>query len=368
MKTYKRLYERVCSFENLHAAFRKAAKGKGLRADCAAFSYGRERELLRLQEELQSGTYRHGAYREFTVHDPKLREVKAARFRDRVVHHALCGVIEPIFEARFLPESFACRKGKGTLAALDACRRLVRRFPDGCVLKADVSKFFHTVDHEILLDLLRRKIADEKVMRLCAEILASSEDSRFRGYFPGDDRALSRGSAASGSRRRAADLFALARPTGIPIGNLTSQLFANIYLHELDRFVKMELRHGAYLRYMDDVLIFGPGKRGLWEALSSIEDFLARRLRLRPHPVKRTVSPVRCGVDWVGYRVLPDAVRLRRRNIFRFRARCRRLRALYRAGRISIRSVRDSIASFLGYARQAQAGRLMERLLEREAF
>lgn len=120
------------------------------------------------------------------------------------------------------------------MAALTACRREVRRFPRGYVLKADVSKFFHTVDHRVLLDLLGSKIADEKVMRLCAEILASSEDSRFRTYFPGDD------------------LFACRRPTGIPIGNLTSQLFANVYLHELDRFVKTELRHSAYLRYMDD--------------------------------------------------------------------------------------------------------------------
>lgn len=357
MKTYKGLYERIVTFENLHAAFRKAAKGKGLRADCAEFAYGRERELLLLQEELQSGTYRHGPYREFTVRDPKMREVKAARFRDRVVHHALCNVIEPIFEARFLPESFACRKGKGTLAALKACRREVRRFAGGYALKADVSKFFHTVDHRVLLDLLGRKIADEKVMRLCALILASSEDSRFRTYFPDDD------------------LFARHRPTGIPIGNLTSQLFANIYLHELDRFVKTELRHAAYLRYMDDFLLFGPEKSGLWRAFARVEEFMTEKLRLRLHPVKRTVSPVHGGVDWVGYRVfpaegrgLPDRVRLRRRNIFRFRARCAGLRRRYRAGIIPLEAVRDSVVSFLGYTRQAQAGRLMRRILELESF
>jgi len=357
MKTYKGLYEQLVSFENLHSAFRKAAKGKGLRADCAEFSYGREREILLLQEELQAGTYRHGPYRSFTVRDPKVREVKAARFRDRVVHHALCNVIEPIFEARFLPENFACRKGKGTLAALKSCRREVRRLPRGYVLKADVSKFFHTVDHRVLLDLLGRKIADEKVMRLCALILASSEDSRFRTYFPGDD------------------LFACRRPTGIPIGNLTSQLFANVYLHELDRFVKMELRHAAYLRYMDDFLLFGPEKPGLWRAFARVEAFMADQLRLRLHPAKRAVSPVKGGVDWVGYRVFPgaeggapDRVRLRRRNIFRFRARCAGLRRRYRAGIIPLEAVRDSVVSFLGYTRQAQAARLMRRILEMEAF
>ena len=357
MKTYKGLYERIVTFENLHEAFRKAAKGKSLRADCAEFAYGRERELLRLQEELESGTYRHGPYREFAVRDPKVREVKAARFRDRVVHHALCNIIEPIFEARFLPESFACRKGRGTLSALEACRREVRRMPGGYVLKADVSKFFHTVDHQVLLDLLGRKIADEKVMRLCALILASSEDSRFRTYFPGDD------------------LFAGLRPTGIPIGNLTSQIFANIYLHELDSFVKTELRHGPYLRYMDDFMIFGPEKSGLWRAFARVEEFMAEKLRLRLHPVERTVSPVNAGVDWVGYRIfpsegrgLPDRVRLRRRNIFRFRERCAGLRRHYRAGSIPLEAVRDSVVSFLGYARQAQAGQLMRQILELESF
>ena len=361
MKTFKGLYERIVTFENLHEAFRKAAKGKSLRVDCASFAYRREREILRLQDELQSGTYRHGPYREFTVRDPKKREVKAARFRARVVHHALCNVIEPIFEARFLPESFACRKGKGSLAALDACRGEVRRLPGGYVLKADVSKFFHTVDHGVMLDLLGRKIADEKVMGLCARILASSEDSRFRTYFPGDD------------------LFACRRPTGIPIGNLTSQIFANIYLHELDCFVKTELRpigaEGAYLRYMDDFMLFGPEKSDLWRAFARVEEFVAERLRLRLHPVKRTVSPVRDGVDWVGYRIfpaegrgLPDRVRLRRRNIFRFRERCAGLRRRYRAGSIPLEAVRDSVVSFLGYSRQAQAGQLMRRILEMESF
>ncbi|MEK7722533.1 MAG: RNA-dependent DNA polymerase, partial [Elusimicrobiota bacterium] len=128
MNTSKHLYEQVCSFENLYLAFRKAAKGKSLRLDCVGFAYNREREIFKLQAELLDGTYRHGPYREFEVNDPKRRQVKAARFRDRVVHHALCNVIEPIFEARFISDSFACRKGKGTFAALERCSGLARRF------------------------------------------------------------------------------------------------------------------------------------------------------------------------------------------------------------------------------------------------
>ncbi|MDD5657348.1 MAG: reverse transcriptase/maturase family protein [Elusimicrobia bacterium] len=359
MTTHKGLFERVCSFENLLLAFRKAARGKGHRAGCAEFSYDRERRILAIRERLLAGAYAHGPYRDFMVFDPKLRDVRAAQFPDRVVHHALCNVIEPIFEGSFISDSFACRKGRGTLAALERCRSFARKFAEGYVLKADIAKFFPSVDHAILQGLIARKVADQRVLRLCADILASSQDGRFRAFFTGDD------------------LFALSRPTGIPIGNLTSQLFANVYLNELDRFVKQELRWKAYLRYMDDVLLFGPDKARLRTALSRTEDFLARNLRLRVHPLKRTVSPVRCGVDWVGYRVFPpgargpassESVRLRRSNIFRFRDRNRRLRRLWRAGKLPLSKILESIRSFLGYARWAQAGRLMERLLELEAF
>jgi len=350
MKTYKRLFERVCSFENLYSAFLKAAKGKSLRLDCAGFAYDREREIFRVQAELLDGTYRHGPYREFEVKDPKRRQVKAAPFRDRVVHHALCNVIEPIFEARFIPDSFACRKGKGTLAALKRCRALARRFRGGYVLKADISKFFYSVDHGIMLAALNRRIADRRVLALIAEILASSEDARFRGYFPGDD------------------LFALQRPTGIPIGNLTSQLFSNIYLTGLDHFVKQELRWKPYLRYMDDFLLFGPDKKELWLILSRLEAFLAEKLRLRVHPKKRTVSPVSSGIDWVGYIVFAERVKVRRRNIFRFRLRNRKLRALFRRGRIHVPDIKQSIMSFCAYSSHADAASLTRNLLECEAF
>lgn len=350
MKTYKNLFARVCTFENLHLAFRKAASGKQGRFSCADFSFHREKEILRLQEELKSGEYRHGEYRDFTVRDPKVRQVRAAGFRDRVVHHALCNIIEPIFEARFISDSFACRKGKGTLAALEKCGRLARLYRNGYVLKADVSKFFYTVDHEILFGIISRRIADKKVLRLCSEIISSSEDSRFRAFFPGDG------------------LFATLRPTGIPIGNLTSQLFANIYLNEADQFIKQKLGWKRYLRYMDDFLLFAHEKARLWEALSEIGRFLAQDLRLSLHPVKRSVSPVRSGIDWVGYRIFPDRVKIKRKNIFRCRQRCGRLRSLYARNKIPLSKIRDSIVSFCGYAKWAGASRLLNQILWLEKF
>ena len=188
------------------------------------------------------------------------------------------------------------------------------------------------------------------MLALIAEILVSSEDARFRAYFPCDG------------------LFALQRPTGIPIGNLTSQLFSNIYLTELDYFVKQELRWKPYLRYMDDFLFFGQDKKELWLTLSRIEAFLAEKLRLRVHPKKRTVSPVNCGIDWVGYMVFPEHVRVRRRNIFRFRIRNRRLRALFKRGRIHVQDIRQSLMSFCAYTAHAGAANLVNGLLWLEKF
>jgi hypothetical protein len=350
MQTYNNLFTCVTTFENLHLAFKKAASGKLGRFSCAEFSYRREKELLLLQEELISGEYVHGEYRDFTVRDPKIRQVRAAGFRDRVVHHALCNIIEPIFEARFISHSFACRKGKGTIEALEKCQLLALNYRNGYVLRADISKFFYTVDHEILFGIISRRIADKKVLRLCWEIISSSEDSRFRTFFPGDE------------------LFAVLRPTGIPIGNLTSQLFANIYLNEVDQFIKQKLGWKRYLRYMDDFLLFAPEKARLWEALSEIGQFLAQNLRLNLHPVKRSVSPVRSGIDWVGYRIFPDRVKIKRKNIFRFRQRCERLRGLYKRKKIPTSKIRDSIVSFCGYAKWGSASRLLKRMLWLERF
>lgn len=350
MKTYKNLYEQICSFENLYNAFCKAKKGKLSRYYCAKFSYFRESEILCLRDELLSGAYKHGNYRCFDIYDPKFRRIKAASFRDRVVHHALCNVIEPIFEKTFIYDSFACRKGKGTLLALERCKKLANRFCDGYVLKADISKYFYTIDHKILLNILRRKIKDERTINLCAEIISSSEDNCFREYFPGDD------------------LFAILRPTGIPIGNLTSQLFSNIYLNELDKFVKQTLRYKGYLRYMDDFLLFSVKKSDLWDALCKIKFFLASELRLNLHSKKQVVFPVRRGIDWVGYIIYPDRVKIRRENIFRFRNRNNKLRKLLRQHKISMKTIGQSIASFCAYALHADSKRLIHSLLWMEKF
>jgi len=206
VKTFKRLYPKIHAFENLYWAYRKARKGKRSRPDVAAFEFNLELELPQLQLELASETYRPGLYRHFTLYERKPRRISAAPFRDRVVHHALCNVIEPIWEARFITDSYACRLGKGTHAALDRCTSSARRH--AYVLQGDIVRCFPSVDHTILYDLLARRIACPPTLRLIQRIIASGAGIHAADWeiqwFPGDD------------------LLAAARPRGLPIGNQTS--------------------------------------------------------------------------------------------------------------------------------------------------
>ena len=233
------MYQQVYSFENLFAAYRAARQGKRSRPEVAAFEFNAEEELFALRDELRDKAYRPGPYDSFYIHEPKRRLISAAPFRDRVVHHALCQVIEPLFERRFIHDSYANRVGKGTHRALDRCQEFARQHR--YVLPFDVRQFFPSMDHAILWNVLEQVIADPEVMWLIDRILASgigvlSEEYTMQ-WFPGDD------------------LLAAARPRGLPIGNLTSQFWANCYLDPLDQFIKRELKCRAYLRYVDDSLL-----------------------------------------------------------------------------------------------------------------
>ena len=225
MKTYKHLYPQVVALENLQRAYVQASKGKRRYGYVDRFAFGLERELFQLQRELQEKTYRPGPYHNFYITEPKHRLVSAAPFRDRVVHHALCNAIEPIYEWMFIYGSYACRVGKGQHRAADRYTEFCRK--NRYVFKCDVEKFFPSVDHAILLDILRRRLKDKDLMGLVETILWSGRDVLKEEYvmrwFPGDDL-----------------LTPLSRDRGLPIGNLTSQFFANVYLNELDHFVKAQ--------------------------------------------------------------------------------------------------------------------------------
>jgi hypothetical protein len=346
MKTFKNLYPRICAFENLELAFRKARRGKRHRANVAAFEGNLDLELLSLQDDLLSGAYRPGGYRHFTLYEGKPRRISAAPFRDRVAHHALCNIIEPIWEARFIHDSYACRVGKGTHAALDRCTYFARRHP--YVLQADIVQFFPSVDLAILRGVLAHTIADPPTVALIDHILDSGADVHAANYqmqwFPGDD------------------LLAAIRPRGLPIGNQTSQFWANVYLNELDQFVKQTLHCPAYLRYCDDLLLFAEDKPTLHRWRREIEQFLAG-LRLSIHPDKTSIHPVGAGVPFLGFQVFPDHRRLQRANGVRFQRRVRPLLQRYERREIDLERLSASVHGWIAHAAHGDTWGLRRRLL-----
>ncbi len=347
MKTYRNFYHQIYDFENLYRAYRAARRAKRDRAEVAQFVARVEDHLFRLQAELRAGIYQPGDYRHFYIAEPKRRKISAAPFRDRVVHHALVNVIEPIFERTFIHDSYACRVGKGTHRALDRCTAFVRRYR--FVLQCDIAKFFPTIDHAILLDILSRKIVDPDVLALCERIVQSGtgvlDSEREIRWFPGDD------------------MFAPLRPQGLPIGNLTSQFWANVFLNELDQFIKRDLKCRAYLRYADDFLLFHDDKATLQGWLAAVRAFAAHRLRLHLHDTKCQVFPPRSGVPFLGFHHFGSHRRLKRPVVVRFRRRLRALHQEYAAGRVSLEHVGTSVQSWCAHAAHGDTYRLRNQIL-----
>lgn len=265
------------------------------------------------------------------------------------MHHALCQVIEPVFERSFIFGSFANRRGKGTHKALDRCTHFARRYR--YVLKCDIEKYFPSIDHENLLKLLARKIKCRDTLWLIGKIVANSNpQEEVTAYFPGDN------------------LFTpFERRRGIPIGNLTSQFFANVYLNDFDHWVQETLPCAAYARFADDFLLFSDDRR----LLSSFPRMLQQRLdklRLRLHARKCQVMPVRCGVPFLGWEVFPDHRRLRRRTGVRIARRLAELQWGYTAGSIDMKAVRASVMSWIGHLKHGDTWGLRRRLLGRLKF
>lgn len=349
MKRHGNLWPQLISFENLLQAAQKACRGKRFRPLVARFHFDLEHELWRLHEELSSKTYRPGAYRSFFVYEPKKRLISAAPYRDRVVHHALTGILEPLFERSFIFDSYACRKGKGTHAAVDRCQHYARRFR--YVLKADIRKFFPSIDHEILRRLVARKVKDPNALWLTGLIVEHSNPQEpVLDWFPGDDL------FTPTERRR-----------GIPIGNQTSQFFANVYLDPLDHFVKDKLRMKGYVRYVDDFLIFSNSKQELADVREEVGGFL-EQLRLRLHRKKTVIFPSSEGIAFLGYRVFATYRLLAKGNVWRFRRRMRGMQEEYARGKLGHQDIRQRIMSWIGHVQHANTYRLRTMLFRAIVF
>lgn len=346
-RTYKNLYPQIWQPANLWTAFHQAARGKRSQPAVAAFEYELETQLIGLEEELHQQSYKPGRYHNFYIQSPKRRLISAAPFRDRVVHHALMNIIEPLFERQFIFDCYANRLGKGLHRALDRCTYYLRRHR--YVMLCDVRQFFPSVDHQILLDILSRTIGDPDVMGLIKKILVSGVGVQAGEYemvyFPGDD------------------LFAAQRPRGLPIGNLTSQHWANVYLNELDQFVKRDLGCRAYVRYVDDILLFADQKRLLQTWKQAIVQYL-RRLRLTVHERCAQPRPVDTGVPFLGFIVFPEHRRLKNRAGLAYRRRLRTLVSDYRQGFIDNQELKSSLLGWINHARYADTWGLRQSILD----
>lgn len=349
MKRYGNLWSEVIAFENLLAAKRTAQRGKRFRDNVLAFNYNLETELLKLQAELANKIYIPGKYRTFEIVEPKRRTISAAPYRDRVVHHALCNIIVPIFERTFIDDSYANRVGFGT-------HRALRRFTDFArsshyVLQCDIKKYFPSIDHEILKALLHRKLKCPDTLWLVDKIVDSSnEQEPSINYFPGDDL-----------------LTPLQRRRGLPIGNLTSQFSANVYLNGFDHYIKEQLKVKKYIRYVDDFALFANDREFLAEARLAIEEYLAN-LRLKIHPIKSQLFETKEGANFLGFRILPDRIRVRTENLRRARQRLRQMQVEYAQGKIDLSNVIQSLQSWAAHLEHGDTWQLQKQIFTSLAF
>ncbi len=329
------IYEELCSYENLESAFNKARKGRTLKPYVVEFEKKLKENLIQLRSELLMQTYNPQPLKTFILRDPKTRKISKSAFRDRVVHHAICNLIEPVFDKRFIYDSFANRLGKGTLLAIkrfDTFKRKVSKNNTiGCyVLKADVKSYFDTVNHHILFQTLSKRIKDERTLWLIKKILDNHK---------GKD----------GNK-------------GMPLGNLTSQFFANVYLNELDQFVKHKLKVMYYIRYVDDFAIFHQSRRVLEEYKRQIDLFLREKLDLTLHPDKSQVLKLEKGIGFLGFRVFYHHKLLVKKNIRKFEKKMEQMKHAYGEEKIEREKVIEKFEGWLAYASHANTYKYRKRM------
>ena len=334
--------------KNLRKAYRKARKGKGAKWYVREFDTNLEKNLLQLQKELLNMTYEPKPLKQFTIRDPKTRVISASNFRDRVVHHALCNIIEPIFEKTFICDSYANRKDKGAHAAMkrfDYFKRKVshngRLLPNaidgnqvyGYVLKADIKRYFDSVNHKIMIRIISRKIKDEKILWLIRKIL-NNHNCKISGK-------------------------------GMPIGNLTSQFFANVYLNELDYFVKHKMKSKYYIRYVDDFVTLHKDKEFLEKCKIQMDEFLLNCLGLELHKQKSKIRPLSNGTNFLGFRVFYYHKLLKKSNIKLVKNRLHELRAMHKEGQITKEELNRRMDGWFAYAIHGNTYKLRRNLSKR---
>ena len=323
----------------LFLAWEEFKKEKSSKLDVLLFEQELEHNIFKLATDLRMERYKHDKYIGFYISDPKSRHIHKATVRDRVLHHAIFSVLNPIFEPTFIPNSFSCRVGKGSHKGVLCLRGMLnkesRNNTRACyALKCDVRKFFDSIDHDILMRILDRKIKDKKTMNLLREIIGSFESRK----------------------------SALFRKKGVPIGNLTSQIFANIYMNEFDQFMKHKLKVKHYARYTDDFVVVSRDREYLLSLIPVISEFLGSVLKLELHPKKVEIIPYHKGVDFLGYIVFPHHILIRQKTKKRIIKKLMLRLEQYQDGIIEKKTFQATLQSYLGILSHANAYEFSENL------
>ena len=348
------MYEKIYNFKNLLSAYQAARKCKRYKRNIVDYGFFLESNLLKLQRELITESYLPSSYVCFTVIDPKIRKVAAPAFRDRVLQHSLVSQIEPLFDSKFIYDSFACRKNKGTHFGLrrikkflQAARSIHGKDANIYCLRMDIRKYFASISWDVLLSLINKTVSCEKTKGLIEKIVTKHTcfDINSHPITTPEDMVNS-------------DLR-----QGVPIGNLTSQLFANVYLNELDHFAKETLHIRWYARYMDDFLVIHPDKDYLKQTKEDIRFFLEQQLGLHLHPKKVIIQNVKSGVPFVGYLIFYDHVLVRGKTLLRMRQKLKfkRMKAVKNGEEHKLKATYSSIR---GHLKHANAYGLAKNLFE----
>lgn len=328
------ILDQIINIENLYNAWNEFKKGKRHKADVQEFEFNLEDNLFKLYWILKNGYYKHGPYQKFNIHDPKPRVIHKAIVLDRIVHHAIFYILYPLFDKSFIFDSYSCRVDKGTHKAVKKLnlftKNVSRNYRQPCfVLKCDISKFFNSIDHEILMVLIADKIKDPKAMILIRKIINSYKTQNGKG---------------------------------LPLGNLTSQLFANIYMNKLDQFIKCKLGEKYYIRYTDDFIIVHHDRHYLEQLIPQIDIFLINHLNLLLHPRKIDIRKLSRGIDFLGYVILPHHKLLRTKSKKRM---CKKITDKckdHKENKINQSSLNQSVQSYYGMLKHCSSKDLKRKI------
>ena len=348
----------IFSFANIYRCYLACRRNKRNTINALKFEINAEENILKLENELKSKIYRPSRSILFAARSPKLREIFAADFRDRVVHHILVDYLERIWDRIFIDDSYACRKGKGTHAAVMRLQSFLRKVSRNgraraYYLQLDIRDFFTSIDKTILFNALQKKIRDKEALWLTEKIIFWDCT---RSFILRDREGVLKNIPPHKS------IFGNDNKRGLPIGNLTSQFFANVYLNELDQFVKHSLKAKYYIRYVDDFVLLSDNKGTLIKWRQDIETFLAEKLLLRLHPKRRKLQPISNGIDFLGYITRRDYILVRRRVINNLKSRLRRFACMAQNPANSMNALRGCLQSYLAHFKWADSYNLVKSL------